>query len=391
MAKIGAVGFTAIDKVFRIHSFESIPPPFMNNIRESIPASKIPATFGTEWDMEKIETLLQQEGMGTPAIGYSGRAPNIGYQVARLGGEVELITEVGSDFYHPQPTKKDSYATHLANAGINSIPFRVDVPPDLWNNPSDLESHLHSQYGRDLSTHGLLLVPTSITSSVIALSDSSGRDIFFFNDTSTPSRIAKSRPVPDLLLDSLDAVIISSGENQFNLNVARRAHNKGLRIFFDIGLFHPNADYYREMVSTCNVIFGNNREINEICKAFGVKENEPQEILSRTEQAGRPEHIILEEKTTGTVTVFSRGHREPEVIGPIRIQGNGTSVGVCDAIAGGFIFAFMNYYPIEVCVRMGLIAGGAVWEKQTVQEAMIGLDEMKARYKQIFLDEIPPP
>jgi sugar/nucleoside kinase (ribokinase family) len=295
-----------------------------------------------------------------------------------------LVTEVGEDFFRSSHNLTCSYADHLKDAGISVVPLVVSFP----RNEEGLGSmakyeKLLQKYGNDLLRSGILKVSGKRTAFVISLSDHAGQDIFFFDDSQNASEIAEFRPAPTELLDELDSIIVSSGNNSFNQLVVEAAYEKGLDVFFDVGLFEPSSDYLRNVVMKSTIVFGNTKEISEVCKAFGFLPDQPERIFSSVKPA-RLEYIVLVEKEVGKATILGKDNPKPVTIGPLKYRKTGTSVGVCDAITGGTIALFSQGYPIETSCRGGLIAGGAVWESDKIQEPMVDWRALSDRYKALF-------
>ena len=373
-----------MDYSFRINSFDILPRVFTKYAKRSIPFSKVPSLFGKRWNIEKVKETITSIAT-EPSLGiFSGRATNIGYQIARLGGSVELITEVGEDFNQRSPGHAHSYADHLKKVGIFSRPFSLDLPKHPRTlDPEEVRRELLQTYGTQLLSSGVLKVLGIQTASVISLSDQSGTDIFFFNDINVASEVAKFRPVPIELLQKLDGVIVSSGDNGFNQLVIKAAYERGLEIFFDVGLFEPSPSFLRNMVMKSTIIFGNPKEIDEVCRSLGCLPDHPEQIFSHA-KPHRLKYIIIVEKERGRVSILKRGATQPLSLGPLVYQKSGTSIGVCDAITGGTIALFLRGYPIQISCRGGLIAGGAVWESDKIQEPMIDWKELKRRYESQF-------
>lgn len=365
-----------------------LPKVFTKYAKRSIPFSKVPSLFGKSWNIEKVRETITSIAKQPPSAEFSGRVVNIGFQIARLGGSVELITEVGEDFFEHSSTLQYSYADHLKKVGISTHPLTVSFPKHMRTfNPRIVRRQLLHTYENQILRSGVLMVSCTRTASVISLSDQAGKDIFFFNETDNASRIAKFRPVPIELLEKLDGVVISSGDNDFNKLVADAAYTKGLDVFFDVGLFEPSPDFLRSMVMKSTIIFGNPQEIDEVCRSVGCSRNHPEQIFSRAKPS-RLKYIIMVEKEKGKVSVLKRDAVKPFSVGPVIYQKTGNSIGVCDAITGGTIALFLRGYPIDISCKGGLIAGGAVWESDKIQESMVNWKELNRRYISQFEESL---
>jgi sugar/nucleoside kinase (ribokinase family) len=383
-ARLGAVGYTAVDNSFQIDSFGILPQVFTENAKASIPFSKIPSVFGKPWDIERVKETIADTARKLSSGVFSGRAINIGYQVARLGGSVELITEVGEDFYQTLPTLQYSYASHLEKAGIHVRPFNVRFPNHVaMLSPELVGKKLLRTHGNQLLSSGILMVSGRCTASVISLCDKMGNDIFFFKDADNASEIAKFRPVPTDLLEKLDSIVVSSGDNRFNQSIVNAAYKRGLDVFFDIGLFEPSHDFLRTVIMKSTIVFGNPKEIAEVCRAFRCVPDKPEQIFARAKPP-RLQYIIIMEKERGKATILKRNVSKPYSVGPVSYQRIGTSIGVCDAITGGTLALFLRGYPIETSCKGGMIAGGAVWESDKIQEPMLDWKQLSNRYLHVF-------
>lgn len=382
--RIGTVGYTVTDYSFKIDSFKMLPQLFSKYAKRSIPFSKISSLFGKGWKIEKVKENIVNLAREPSSAMFSGRAINIGYQFARLGGPVELITEVGEDFYQPSSASQYSYANHLEKVGISTCPFTISFSRRMETiNPERVRKQLLRTYGDQLLSSGILMVSGTRTASVISLSDQTGTDIFFFDDIHNASKIAKFRPTPIGLVEKLDGIVVSSGDNGFNQLVVKTAYERGLDIFFDVGLFEPYYDYLRSVVTRSTIVFGNRKEMGEVCRSFGFSPDHPEQIFSRA-KTSRLKYIVIVEKEKGKVSILKRDAAKPFSVGPVLYKKTGTGIGVCDAITGGTIALFLRGYPIEICCRGGLIAGGAVWESDKIQEPMIDWRELNKRYMHQF-------
>jgi sugar/nucleoside kinase (ribokinase family) len=381
---VAAVGYTVIDYSYQIASFDLLPRIFAKYTKRSIPFSKVPSLFGKEWNAEKVKDTITHFAKREVTGVFSGRAINIGFQIARLGGSVELITEVGEDFNSPLPMHKLSYADHLKTVGINVHPFSIEFPENMKTcNSKIVRRNLLQRYGHQLLSAGVIMPLRMQTASVISISDYTGADIFFFDDVNSASEIARFRPIPVKLLEKLDAVIVSSGDRNFNQLVVNAAYKQGLQIFFDVGLFEPSPGYFRNLVSKSTIIFGNPKEINEVCKAFGCPPSHPEQIFLHAKST-QLKYIVMVEKEMGKVSIFQKDPKKTLSVGPLIYKKSGTSVGVCDAITGGTIALYLLGYPIDISCRGGLVAGGAVWESDKIQEPMVDWEELIRRYAAEF-------
>jgi sugar/nucleoside kinase (ribokinase family) len=379
--RIGAVGYTVYDFLYSVDSLEKSAPPFARHSRRSIPFSKVPSLFGESWDMDRVQEYLYHDALCVSSANFGGRALNIGYQLALLGVSVELITEVGDDFYVKVPGCSLSYAEHLEKVGIPTRPYVLDLRK-LNTRRTDLKQAIQ-EHKFELADSGLILVLGRRTPSVVAVSDFKGDDIFFFDDRNVSSEVAKFRVVPLELLRKLDGVVVTSGDNKFNEVLAQHAYENGLEVFFDVGLFEPSRTYFQGMIPKSTIIFGNYREIAEVCRSFGFPSTHP-ELLLRTTKTGRPKHVILVDKVQGTILIYSGDRDMPVQIGPVQFERTGTSIGVCDAINGAIIALYLQGYHIDVCCKAGLLAGSDIWKSNNAQEAMIDFEELRRRYESKF-------
>lgn len=331
--------------------------------------------------MTRVRECVHQHALCGPKVNFSGRALNIGYQLALLGVSIQLITEVGEDFYTRVVDRDLSYAEHLEKVGIPTRSYVLDLR-DSGTHRIGLRQAVQERKG-DLADSGLVLVLGRRTPSVIAVSDSRGDDIFFFDDSNVSSDVAGFRVVPSELMKRLDGVVLTSGNNIFNEALAQHAHDNGLEVFLDVGLFEPSRTYFQGIVPASTMILGNEKEIAEVCSAFSCPSSHP-ELLLRTTGTGRPKHIILIDKIRGVISAYGEGYDSPVRLDPMPFDRTGTSVGVCDAITGTIIALHLQGYPIGVCCKAGLIAGSGIWRSNNAQEAMVGTEELRRRYESRF-------
>lgn len=357
-----------------------LPTQFTKYAKRSIPFSKVRSLFGVNWDIGRVKETIGNISLEPSSI-FSGRAINIGYQIARLGCKIDLVTEVGYDFYRGSSANKESYADHLEKVGISTQSYALTLPKN--KKAKGFETTFGRFQTDDSLNSGIIKVENRQTASIISISDQGGMDIFFFNDDDNASKVARFRPVPTGLLKELDAIVVSSGDNGFNQAVVNSAFEKGVKVYFDVGFFEPTPEYLRNVTMRSTIVFGNPEEINEVCESLECLPDHPEHVFS-VAKPPRLEYIIVVEKQLGKATIFKKNDPKPLVIGPIKYRKIGNSIGVCDAITGGTTALFSQGYPIEISCRGGLIAGGAVWESDKIQEPMVNWQELSNRYEALL-------
>lgn len=380
LKKLAAVGHMGKDSYFQISDIRCLPREFHGLLETSTKVSCIPKVLGKYWNFEKAIRCLSEHFIKPVRYSYGGRAANVAYQVARLGGSVNILSEVGDDLDVVYPGFfGGGYRRHLENGGVKMKILSVNVPNELLDDHSRLRRFLVDNYSPEIDMAGVLQVANRDISTVICVHDQKGRSFFFYDDLRAAGKIAEARPVPLKLLESVDSVFITSGAKEFNSEAAREAYRLDKPIILDVGFYDLNPNYIKAVVPYVEILFGNRIEIDEICRVFRCKS--PTKLFKAAKDS--PQYILVHDKWNEDVLIFERDGKTRR-IGPVNVNRTGTSIGCCDGFAAGFLSFYQRGRDIEECCQAGLIISSFIWEAIGVQEGMVDELEFIGRYQKEF-------
>ncbi len=384
MKSIAVSGSPGKDVQVKIDTVKKLPSPFRRHIKRTVGFSKISEAYGREWNMDRVFKVLEERSVQPSYYSYGGRAPNVAYGIGRLGGEVRLITVFGDDFDKPYPGFYDGgYWTHLRNAGVRMDLLEVEIPENIWRNPEEMRSYLEESYRGLLDQYDALRIKNKEIPTIVCAKDVTGVDFYYIDDIKGVSSVDLARPAPTKVIKDVEIVFVTSSEMPFMKEIILTADRLGKEVVVDIGSYGITPGYLRETVPHCDIIFGNNSEIQQVLDAFQVKN-----IPSLYERIGGSDLklVIVEDKIRGIVEVFFRDG-DSRVFGPIDINKKGNSVGCCDGIAAGFLSLYQRGSELDVCIQAGLMECAAIWEIETIHEKLLDRGELVSRYISQFGDE----
>lgn len=380
LKEFAVVGHIGKDQYFRISNLDRLPKGFAGLVKTSTKVSCILEALGKNWNFDRVIRCLNEHAIKPVDYSYGGRAAHVAYQAAKLDDSVNLLSEMGDDLDITYPGFFDGgYRRHLEQAGVNMSILKVEVPNELWENSSRLRKFLVDNYSPEIETTGVLQVANKDISTIICVHDQKGRDLYFYDDIRSASKIEEARPVPLKLLENVGGVFITSGAKGFNLEVARQAYKLDLPIIFDIGFYDLNPAYVKSIIPYVEILLGNDKEIGEVCKAFSCKK--PMELFKATKSS--PRYVLVHDKWKGDAWIFERD-KKPRHIGPVSANKTGTSTGCCDGFAAGVLAFYQNGKEIEECCQAGLIISSFIWETIGVQEGMPDKQKFTKKYQKEF-------
>jgi len=362
--KVLVAGHIAKDVHIKIRDSNKLPKVFHRLFKNSTPISKVDEVLGEEWTFKKVLGTLRRHMIAPVFYSYGGRGPNVAYGVALLGASVELVGFVGEDFDKPYPGFYDGgYRTHLERAGV-TINELVLEPDEL--DAIDEENH----------NNGVLVLKDKEIPTIYCVKDLNGVDFYFIDDVKGAHTLATRSPTPKQLINNHDGVFITSGEPSFNSRLIDYAHQKNKEIIFDVGAYNTTSPYLKEVIPKCNVILGNEYEINLVKQAFNV--NHVTELFHLSSNIAT---IVLEDKITCTAEIYERERAEPIRIATTEVKKRVSSIGCCDGIAAGYLALHAQGHDNEAAVKAGLIECQSVWQVEGVQEGMLTKRQLFQRLK----------
>jgi len=353
--KVAVAGHLGKDKLYKLDKslFEVLGPSCPTE--ESIKFTQIERKFGIS-----PEELTRKLGENSIYVrwSYGGRAGNVSYQIALLGGRPILITEVGRDFSVKYPGFWDgSYKEHLRKNGVSLRLTEIE-------REEELES-------KDQSSTGVLLVRDKELAEIVCVTDVNHKNLFFINDLTAATALAEMRKVPVKLLEEVDAVFVTSGSHKFNSALMKVARELGKEIYWDVGFFDLNERYVRDSVALVDTIFCNSVELGRICELSGYS------VAELTKSC----RLVVHEKTKGKAIVYDDGREMG--FGPLKIGKKVSPIGCCDGFSAGFTFFDLQRRPLEECVLAALIISASVYGYEDVQTGMLSRSEIERKIRSL--------
>ena len=246
---------------------------------------------------------------------YGGRAPNVAVAAARLGLKTGIVSAVGEDF------ASEGYENYLKILGL-----------DL---------------------RGVVKVPGKKTKRIFIFIDPHGDQIAFF-DYGAEQHFSKMETPRELITDSRNVHISSSGDYEFNVRCAKFAKKNGSIVSFDPGNdpFTEIIEYLEAMLKNCNVLVMNNLEARNIVKRLDL--NKTNELL----QFG-PRIIIVINKKDKASTIYTQDLTEyiPSLVRVIR-----DPTGASDGYVAAFLVACLKGYDLKTAGELGATEASFVLE-----------------------------
>ena len=289
---------------------------------------------------EKLESISLSFLVDSMVRLRGGIAPNIAYTLALLGQRPRLWATVGEDFAE--------YRQWLESKGVDTTWARV--------------------------------IPGEFTASFFVNTDRANAQIASFY----PGAMAHAAELSlhELEHDRPDIVMISPNDPGAMKQYAVECQEMGIPYIYD-----PSQQIVR-MTSTelCNGITGayglfvNDYECALVEKMTGLN---PEEIIARNEQPGRP-FVTVTRGELGA-TIYSReGIFSVPVVPPDEIL---DPTGVGDAFRGGFMTGYAHNLDFTTCGELGALAATYCLEQRGPQSHSYTIPEFIARYRRHFEDD----
>jgi adenosine kinase len=292
-----------------------------------------PGLFAEHVVPEKANSINLSFMVDKLSVEFGGTAGNIAYNLALLGEHPEIVASAGQDFA--------AYKSHLLLAGVDPETIRF--------------------------LEGVM------TSSAFVFTDKDDNQIAAFYPGAGGAAYDAAVNTEDRAL-----AIISPGCLDDMIALSRQYKRTGFKYLFDPGqqTTSLSADNLRECISGAQVVFGNDYEIGLI-----------------TQKTGWTEETMLEHTPTLVVTHGSRGSR-------VRTRTTDVQVGVAqpeavvdptgagDSYRAGFIKGLVAGFTLEACARLGSAVASYVVERHGTQNHSFTMDELKARYKKAFGEDL---
>jgi sugar/nucleoside kinase (ribokinase family) len=255
----------------------------------------------------------------------------------------------------------------------------LNLPKDKWNDEY-APRYLLTNYGEALLRSSTILVEGKKTSTITCVKDLDGLDFFYLDDINGAGTIERWRPIPRDVVKDSDIVFVTSSEREFMSEAVDQAYQYGKMVVVDVASYGVTPEYLRHITPKSMVLLGNEAEIQQVLDAYEIKAVE--DIFDTHHEL--PSYVVVEDKFTGTVELYSRKGRTKKKIGPIKIQKTGSSTGVCDAIAVGILASLQRGLTMIEGIAAGLIEGSSVWSVEGVQEGLLRKEEFIKKLEEEF-------
>ncbi|MHC1626191.1 MAG: carbohydrate kinase family protein [Methanoculleaceae archaeon] len=261
---------------------------------------------------------------------FGGGAANIAACIARLGGDVTLLSAVGGEF------SGSDYDRWLDRLGV---------------------------------VKSFYVVEDKRTATAYIITDGAGDQVTYFEWGASSIFSEKEPP------DGIDFVHIATADPTFNTKVAEKSRF----CTFDPGqdIVRYTADDLRTILDNCDILFANRHEVMRICSILGISEGE---------LADRVPVAVFTRDASGSVL-----HTEGREIYVPAVRVNAIDpTGAGDAYRAGFLTACMRGLDLVRCCRVGAVTASFVVEAVGTQTNLPDWSAMRERYKAAFPGDIPP-
>jgi nucleoside kinase len=276
--------------------------------------------------ISRVSSLPARNGSSTithRTVLFGGGAANIATGIARLGGDVTLLSAVGEDF------GGSDYEAWLKENGVCTEFYTV--------------SGKH-------------------TSTAFMFTDPQGDQITFFEWGASEIFSISDPP-------SLPFVHMATADPVFNVKVAQKARFAS----FDPGqdLHRYSAEQLYSILSKVSLLFANHHEVEGMSRILGIAHKELIEMVPMA---------VFTRGAEGSV-LHTEGSREQIPAIPVRMI---DPTGAGDAYRAGFLTAYAKRLPPLVCCRVGTVAASYAVEREGCQTNLPDWERMKSRYEKYF-------
>jgi ribokinase len=276
--------------------------------------------------ISRVPSLPARNGSATITdrkIFFGGGAANIAAGIARLGGDVTLVSAVGDDF---------------AGSGY-----------DRWLEELKIKRNF-------------FMVPGNHTPTAFMFTDESGDQITFFEwGASEVFRVSEPPALPFVHMATADPL--------FNVRVAERAGFSSFDPGQDLHRYH--ADQLSAILSRISLLFANQHEVEGMCRILGI---DKKALIERVPMA------VFTQGAKGS-TLHCEGGEDHIPAIPVRMA---DPTGAGDAYRAGFLTAYVRGYPPVVCCRVGSVCASFVVEVPGCQTNLPDWEQMGQRYGNSF-------
>ncbi len=255
-----------------------------------------------------------------------GAANNVAVVASNCGLDVGLISCVGEDFIGSE------YEQHLIDSDI------------------DISEMIHSTEAK--------------TPRAFVLTDKEDEQMFYFYWGA--AEMYQKSPIPKEAINKAKAVHLATGDPEYNIRAGSYAYEQNKLVSFDPGqdLHLYTTDNLREMIANCNILFGNEHEIDHIVDLLELNLNQIQE--------NGPEIIVKTCGEKGSI-IYPKGEDPIEIDAVKTVAYDPTGAG--DSYRAAFLSLYLRDNNLDVCGRFASTVSSYIVETQGCQTNIPTMDQ----------------
>lgn len=261
---------------------------------------------------------------------YGGAAANVAVVSATLGLKSSLISAVGGDF------KGSKYQSCLESLSID--------------------------------INGMIMVEDEKTPTAFVITDANTDQISYFYWGA--AKYFKDFPTPVKTIKKARAVHLATGDPDFNRKCGETAHKYNKLVSFDPGqdLHMYSSENLKDVLKICNILFGNQYEIDRILQILGMDIKELQDC--------GPEIVVKTLGKDGSIIYADQEIKiEAKAVESLDPTGGG------DSYRAGFLMAYLNGESLEFCGNFASSVASFVVEAEGCQTNIPNYDIAIKRMK----------
>lgn len=266
-------------------------------------------------EFSKINTSAIVEKMETF---HGGAAGNVAVVANKMGLDVGLISCIGKDF------EGSEYEKEMIDAGI-----------DISN---------------------MIVSKKANTPTAFVLTNPEDEQMFYFYWGAAEEY--QNSDVPTEAIDHAKAVHLATGDPQFNIKAGKYAYDNNKLVSFDPGqdLHLYSTNDLQELVKNCNILFGNEHEIEHICDLL---EKSKEELLNEGLD------IIVQTLGDKGSVIYANGEDALEIEAVATKAVDPTGAG--DSYRASFLSFYLRDNDLKTCGRFASTVSSYIVETQGTQ------------------------
>ncbi|ADE36174.1 carbohydrate kinase family protein [Methanohalophilus mahii] len=276
------------------------------------------------FEVEHIASPNESYPITSYEVLFGGGAANIAAAMAQLGGKSRLVAAVGDDF------STSGYEKHLNSLGVDlSLLYHIEGEEStkafVYTDPN----HNQSSY-------------------------------FYWGSSSK---------LPDMEAPALDFVHLAPSEASFSARVAQ----KSKFVSFDPGqdLVTYSKEHLVTILDNTDLLFANIHEVKRVKEMTGKSLNDLKKSIST---------VVVTCDSSGS-KIYSKNEKIDIPIVAVKAV---DPTGAGDGYRAGFLLAFREGFPVEVCGKIGATVASFEVECVGCQTNLPSWNDMKKRYEENF-------